>query len=254
MPVKSIVRVILLPTLMVILWSILSTYQIVNPVALPNPEAVIKEFWTLLFNTQLLEHISTSLIRVLMGYSIGSLIGIVLGIFMGLSPRIERMLNMPAAMQRNIPPVAWIPLAILWFGLGTAPAVFIIMLATIPPVLINTIVGVRETKIVLYKAAMTLGIKPNSLTMFSRITFPAAFPFILNGLRIGIGSAWTGIVAAEMIAAKSGLGYMLVWGQETLQTPQIILALLLIGGIGYLFDRGLAKITAKLAFWKAMEV
>jgi len=254
MRMKSTIRVILLPTLMVTLWSILSIYRIVNPVALPTPESVIKEFWTLIFNLQLFEHISTSLIRVLMGYSIGSLIGIVLGISMGLSPKIERMLNIPTAMQRNIPPVAWIPLAILWFGLGTAPAIFLITLATIPAVLINTIVGVRETKVVLYKAAITLGIKPNTLPMFSQVIFPAALPFILNGLRIGIGSAWTAIVAAEMIAAKSGLGYMLIWGQETLQTQQIILALLLIGGIGYLLDHSLAKISAKLTFWKEMEV
>ena len=101
---------------------------------------------------------------------------------------------------------------------------------------------------------MSLGAEKNSMQMFLRITLPAAFPFILTGLRISIGTAWTGIVAAEMIAAKSGLGYMMIWGQQTMATQQIILGILLIGLLGLCLDSTIAAISKRFDYWKSMEI
>ena len=251
---KTNFNLLVFPFVLFVVWAVLAELRIVSSIVLPKPETVMREFGSLLHDGQLLRHLSASLFRFFSGYMIGSTIGMVLGIMMGKLITAEYLFNLPAVIQRNIPPIAWIPIAILWFGLGNSSAIFIITLAAIPPALLNTFAGVRETRKVLYLAAMSLGAEKNSMQMFLRITLPAAFPFILTGLRISIGTAWTGIVAAEMIAAKSGLGYMMIWGQQTMATQQIILGILLIGLLGLCLDSAIAAITKRFDYWKSMEI
>lgn len=247
-------RLLAFPFMILTIWFVLTHMQIVGNIVLPKPEAVVNEFVLLLSNGQLFRHLSASLFRFFAGYLIGSSIGVVLGLIMGKLIIAEYIFNSPAVIQRNIPPIAWIPIAILWFGLGNSSAIFIITLAAIPPALLNTFTGVRETRNVFYLAAMSLGARNNSYHMLLRITLPAAFPYILTGLRISIGTAWTGIVAAEMIAAKSGLGYMMIWGQQTMVTQQIYLGILLIGLLGFCLDSAIAVIIRRFDYWKSMEI
>jgi ABC-type nitrate/sulfonate/bicarbonate transport system permease component len=135
---------------------------------------------------------------------------------------------------RPISPIAWIPLAILWFGIGLSGKVFIIFIGSFFPVLLNTIAGVKGVPPILITAAKTFGCSPLQLT--TRVCVPAALPTIATGLRISFGTAWMTIIAAEMVAAKSGLGYMIIDGMEILRSDIVIVGMAVIGLLGFFWD------------------
>src|SRR5208283_2631324 len=148
---------------------------------------------------------------------------------------------------RPIPPIAYIPLAILWFGLGNPPAFFLISIGAFFPVLMNTISGVRHVDPLLIRAARNLGAK--GFTLFLRIILPAATPYILTGLRVGIGVAFIVVIVAEMIAVNNGLGYRILEAREFFWSDKIIAGMFTIGLIGLAIDTGMSRINKYLLRW-----
>jgi NitT/TauT family transport system permease protein len=191
-----------------------------------------------------------SLWRVLVGFTIAAVSGILLGIAIGWWDRVRDLLEPVFEILRPIPPLAWIPLSMLWFGLGFQPAVFLIWLGAFFPILLNSILGMESVSRKLVEVARTLG--ANSWQVLAKVAVPSATPSIMAGLRIGIGIGWMCLVAAELTGSNSGLGYMIMYYYSTMEAPKTVAGMLMIGVIGYVMFIGLKKLEDRLLFWRGV--
>jgi ABC-type nitrate/sulfonate/bicarbonate transport system permease component len=191
-----------------------------------------------------------SLYRVVLGYTVASLLAIPLGLLMGWSGKLLNMIRPVIEVVRPIPPLAWIPIAILWFGIGIKSAAFIIFLGAFFPILLNTISGVLSINPLLIEAARTLHAKEKDI--FLKVLFPGTVPSIFVGMRIGIGIGWMTLVAAEFTGVKEGygLGYMIMTARDIQRPDEILAGMLVIGIIGLLIDIGLRAIEARAIRWR----
>jgi ABC-type nitrate/sulfonate/bicarbonate transport system permease component len=190
-----------------------------------------------------------SLYRVALGYAIAALLAIPLGLLMGWSPVLLRTTRPLFEVVRPIPPLAWIPIAILWFGIGIKSAAFIIFLGAFFPILLNTISGVLSIQPILLEAARTLHAKDKDI--FLKVLLPGAVPSIFVGMRIGIGIGWMTLVAAEFTGVKEGygLGYMIMTARDIQRPDEILAGMLVIGIIGLLIDIGLRTAESRMIRW-----
>jgi ABC-type nitrate/sulfonate/bicarbonate transport system permease component len=218
---------------------------------LPPPSMVFDQGARLVGNGVLFIHILKSMERVLIAFFIASLLAIPLGIAIGWWKRCEDMVDPLMEILRPIPPLAWIPLGILWFGIGDPQNIFIIFLGVFFPVLVNTISGVKGVEKNLIWGAMTLG--ANERQIFREIVLPGSLPFILTGLRVGLGVGWMCLVAAELVASTRGLGFMIQDARYLLLTERVILGMLVIGLLGYGMDRGMRYLQWRLLPWYATQ-
>jgi ABC-type nitrate/sulfonate/bicarbonate transport system permease component len=202
---------------------------------LPPPVLAAHEFWALFATGELFVHAGTSLARVFSAWTITAAIAIPLGLAMGWSRRLERLVDPFVEIFRPISPLAWIPLAILWFGIGEAGKVFVVCVATLFPTLLSTIAGVKRIDPVLVHAGQVLGCTGQA-SLFRKVIFPAALPSIVVGLRISFGTGWAAIIAAELVAARSGLGYLIANGMEILRADKVLVGMAMIGILGVSFD------------------
>jgi ABC-type nitrate/sulfonate/bicarbonate transport system permease component len=191
-----------------------------------------------------------SLYRVALGYAIAALLAIPLGLLVGWSPVLLRTTRPLFEVVRPIPPLAWIPIAILWFGIGIKSAAFIIFLGAFFPILLNTISGVLSIQPILLEAARTLHAKEKDI--FLKVLLPGAVPSIFVGMRIGIGIGWMTLVAAEITGVKEGygLGYMIMTARDIQRPDEILAGMLVIGVIGLLIDIGLRTAESKTIKWQ----
>ena len=219
----------------VLLWQFVIAVFKPHVSLLPPPLDAANEFWTLLRSGDLLVHTGTSLARVFTAWTITGAIAIPLGIAMGWSRRFERVVDPLVEIFRPISPLAWIPLAILWFGIGEAGKVFVVCVATFFPTLLSTIAGVKRVDPVLVHAGQVLGCA-SQLSLFRKVIFPATLPNIVVGLRISFGTGWAAIIAAELVAARSGLGYLIANGMEILRADKVLVGMAMIGILGVCFD------------------
>jgi NitT/TauT family transport system permease protein len=157
------------------------------------------------------------------------------------------LMNLTVQVIRPIPPIAYIPLAILWFGLGNPPALFLIALGAFFPVLMNTIAGVRQVDSIYLRAARNLG--ANQRTLFVRVMLPAAIPYILSGVRIGIGTAFIVVIVAEMIAVSNGLGFRIMEAREYFWSDKIIAGMITIGLLGLAIDIAMSRLNNYMLRW-----
>jgi NitT/TauT family transport system permease protein len=188
-----------------------------------------------------------SLYRVLVGFAVGAGLALPLGLAMGASRAVYVWLNPLFQLLRPIPPIAFIPLSILWFGLGNPPAIFLIALGAFFPVLMNTIAGVRQVDGIYLRAARNLG--ASGPTMFLRVILPAAVPYILTGMRIGIGTAFIVVIVSEMIAVNNGLGFRILEAREYFWSDKIIAGMITIGLLGLAIDAGMNQLNNYLLRW-----
>ncbi len=246
----------LLPLLfLIMLWQGLCYFGIVSEVKVPSPVQVVEGFIALCLTGMppghlLLPHVLASVVRVSWGYGLAVIIAIPLGLLMGWSGKIRYFFDIPLEILRPIPPLAWIPISILWLGIGTPSAAFIIFLGAFFPILLNTVSGVRTIDPILVEAATTLN--AGKFAIFFKVLMPATVPAMFTGMRIGIGIAWMTLVAAEFTGVREGygLGYMIMTARD-IQRPDIILAgMLVIGFIGLAVDAGLRGLENKLVRWK----
>jgi NitT/TauT family transport system permease protein len=204
-------------------------------------------WWSWAFSGELLVDAFGSLYRVVVGFLIGAGLALPLGLAMGASQAVYAWFNPLVQILRPIPPIAYIPLSILWFGLGNAPAVFLIALGAFFPVLMNTIAGVRQVDGIYLRAARNLGAGQG--TMFLRVILPAAVPYILSGVRIGIGTAFIVVIVSEMIAVNNGLGFRILEAREYFWSAKIIAGMITIGLLGLAIDIGMNRLNNHLLRW-----
>jgi ABC-type nitrate/sulfonate/bicarbonate transport system permease component len=245
----------LLPLLLIVIWQGLCTIQVVPSYKLPSPVEIILGFKDLLIvgvppGHLLHNHMLYSLYRVALGYAIAALLAIPLGLLMGWSPGLLRMIRPLFELVRPIPPLAWIPIAILWFGIGIKSAAFIIFLGAFFPILLNTISGVLSIHPILIEAARTLHAREKDI--FLKVLLPGAIPSIFVGMRIGVGIGWMTLVAAEFTGVKEGygLGYMIMTARDIQRPDEILAGMLVIGVIGLLIDIGLRATESRTIRWR----
>jgi ABC-type nitrate/sulfonate/bicarbonate transport system permease component len=230
------------------LWQLAAELRFANTVLLPPPGRVAMAAVRALESGELLRHLADSLVRILYANAIALGAGVPLGIFMGLYRPFEEIVDGLLNLLRPVPPIAWIPLAILWFGIGETSVIFITLLAAFFAVLLNTFAGVRSVDKSLVRAALSLGASRRILIM--RVVLPATLPSIFTGVRIAIGVSWGSIVAGELVAATSGLGFMITFYREVLRTDLILVGMVSIAVAGLLMDRGLRWLERKALPWR----
>jgi NitT/TauT family transport system permease protein len=232
----------------IFLWQIIAL--VVHSRFLPGPLEVGKTIIDLVGTGELIVHSLISLWRVLAGFILAVFIAVPLGILMGWSPKIEHF-SVIMEVIRPIPPLAWIPLAMLWFGIGFESKVFIIFIGAFFPILSNSFLGVRETPPYLIEAGRVLMATDNQI--LRKIVIPNSFPVILEGLRVGLGIAWMCLVAAELTGLKTplGLGYMIMEARDLGRADIVITGMITIGIIGYIMNLGLRRVEERLVRWKS---
>ena len=253
------------PVLALGLWQWVAMMGWVDPLVLPAPLDVWRKWvayllpltpyaeytgsgwlrWAL--SGELPMDIYASMVRVAVGFAIGAGLALPLGLAMGASRVVYAWMNPLVQILRPIPPIAYIPLAILWFGLGNPPAVFLIALGAFFPVLMNTIAGVRHVDGIYLRAARNLG--AGGVTLFLRVILPAAVPYILSGVRIGIGTAFIVVIVSEMIAVNNGLGFRILEAREYFWSDKIIAGMITIGLLGLAIDIGMNRLNNHLLRW-----
>lgn len=244
---KSLLRGAAMPLLLLILWEGLCRAGMVSPIMLPSPTAIVIKWGEWLASGELLVDVAGSMGRVVGGFLIGAGLALPLGLFMGASPRIYEYFNPIIQVLRPIPPIAWIPMSILWFGLGNPPAIFLISLGAFFPVLMNTIAGVQNVDSIFLRASLNLGAGKG--VMFRRVILPAATPYILAGVRIGIGTAFIVVIVSEMIAVNNGLGYRILEAREFMWSDKIIAGMITIGLLGLAIDQLMNRLNNYLLRW-----
>lgn len=208
--------------------------ETVSPQTLPSPGGVLRQairLTTTNYNGTLLgQNIWASLQVVLAGWMIGIILGVPIGVAMGWNERIRAYLNPVVEVLRPIPPPAWIPFAVLWFGIFPSGRIFVIAMASVMPCIINSYGAVRGCDPILVDAARCLG--ADQRTIITKVVIPTVAPDILAGVRIAIGNAWMTVVAAELVASSAGLGFILIQAQYALQPDVVLTSMALIGLIG----------------------
>ncbi|MCK4795495.1 MAG: ABC transporter permease subunit, partial [Desulfobacteraceae bacterium] len=237
-------------------WYIITVIlELVPPLFLPSPIEILHTFYMLFKEgyreISIFNHILLSLMRVLGAFLIACLIGIPLGILMAMNRTIEGMFDPLIELYRPVPPIAMIPLFIIWLGIGEMSKIGIIFISIFAVIVINTISGVKAITQTKIWAAQSLG--ADKWKLFWHIIFPGALPHILTGMRVGTGFGWTTLVASEMIAAASGIGWMTLNARRFLRTDIIICGVIIMGIIGFLLDRGLRVLEARAVPWKGKE-
>ena len=201
----------------------------------PTPMEVLRGILELARQGLLLKYIVASLFRVSWGFGGAVLVGVPLGLVLGWFRPAFLALNPLIQILRPISPIAWIPVAILWFGVSDAAPVFLIFLASVFPITVSAMAAVQNMQSVYIRAAQNFGL--TGFTLFRRVIFPAALPQIITGIRIALGVAWLVVVAAEMIAVNSGLGYLIIDARNAGKRYDLVVAgMVLIGGIGLILD------------------
>jgi NitT/TauT family transport system permease protein len=207
----------------------------------PSPTDVGNGITELVGKGVLWHYIGDSLRRVSFGFGLGVLLGVPVGLTLGWYPAAAQVVNPVIQMVRPISPIAWIPLSILWFGVGDAAAVYLIFLAAFFPIVVASMNGVRNVPSMFRRAGRNFGLKPAQL--LAKVVFPAALPNIIVGLRIALGIAWLVVVAAEMIAVDSGLGYLVIDARNSGKRYDLVVAaMLMIGIIGLVLDLGFRRL------------
>ncbi|AVQ46000.1 ABC transporter permease [Clostridium botulinum] len=236
--------------MILIIWSIGSMLKWWNPYILPTPKEVIVSVGELIKSGALIKHIAISTLRVFEGFFITICLAIPLGILFGVNKSIYGYFKNLLGFLRHTPPLALVPLLILWFGIGEKSKIIIIVLASFFPVLLNTINGVESCSKKLIEVGQTFNF--SKISIFKKIIIPWALPNILVGMRLGIGYSWRAIIGAEMVAASSGLGYLILDGQQLSRSAVVIVGILSIGILGCLSDWIFGLLTNKFNY--AQEV
>jgi NitT/TauT family transport system permease protein len=237
----------IVPPLLVVLFLIAIWWIVVvrdNSAIFPTPLQVVTGAWELAQDGTLLEHIEASLFRVGVGFGLAFLVAVPLGLWMGWVGGAYRTLNPIFQMLRPISPIAWIPIAILWFGVGDLSPIFLIFISSVFPMMVQTTAGVHTIDRRYLRAAANFGV--SRWVLFSWVVIPAMLPEIIVGMRIGIGVAWLVVVAAEMIALRSGLGYLIMDSRNAGNRYDLVIAsMIIIGIIGLVLD-GITRVLERL--------
>ncbi|WP_081908773.1 ABC transporter permease [Ferriphaselus sp. R-1] len=240
-------RGLLLPILLLGLLEIAARKGWVEARLLPPPSEIGATLWQLA-QGDLWSHIGASLARVSIGFVIGSVLGLAVAVLVGLNRTLEDLLDPTFQALRNVPSLAWVPLLLLWFGIDEAPKITMIALGAFFPVYLNVVCGLQNVDRKLIEVGEIHGL--GKFELARRILLPASLPSVFTGLRTALGLAWMFLVAAELIAASKGLGYLLSDGRETSRPDLVIAAIFLIALLGKVSDSALAAIEVRSLYWR----
>ncbi|MHB8276070.1 MAG: ABC transporter permease [Candidatus Humimicrobiaceae bacterium] len=241
---------------LLLLWQTLLWTGVLNNKYMPSPFEIVKIFIYKLTNENpegaiLFTHIFASLTTVITGFALGVIIGVSLGTLMGWYKPVEKFVKPLFELIRPISPIAWIPLMILWLGIGLKAKAFIIFFSAFVPCVINSYTGVENTPEVLINVAKTFG--ASSFQIFRKVAIPYSLPMTFAGIQISLNSAWATLVAAELLASNVGLGYMILQGRMFGRADIIIVGMLTIGLIGFLISFVLTKVEKIFIKWRAFD-
>ncbi|MCC8394593.1 ABC transporter permease subunit [Paraburkholderia sp. MMS20-SJTR3] len=237
------------PVLIVVLWEIAARAQWITPQVLPAPSSVAVTAWNLARNGDLFVHLGVSLLRAIAGFVTGGAIGLALGVLVGFSPLAQALIDRPIQMVRAIPFLAMLPLVIVWFGVGEVAKFFLVALAVLFPIYINTMLGIRQIDPKLKELAKVIGMKWPAVVR--RIILPGAMPAILTGVRYALAHAWLALVIAETLATTKGIGFLAMDAREFLQTNVILLTMIIYAIIGVAADSLVRSLEARFLSWHA---
>jgi ABC-type nitrate/sulfonate/bicarbonate transport system permease component len=235
------------PVLVLGLWEAFVHVAKIDPIILPAPSTIAATFVSMLASGELMFHAASSIARLAIGYSLAATAGITLGLLVGWFRVVSDIFTPLIELTRPISPIAVIPLAILWFGIGLGSKVFLIALATFFPILLNTIAGVKNTELMMIRAARSLG--ANHLRLLLTVSLPSAAPFIHTGLRIAMSIGFIVIVAAEMVAAQNGLGWLILDSERVYRTDMVFVGIITISCLGLFADYGMRMLGRVLFPW-----
>ena len=249
---KSLAISLLTTFVLIFVWYLATQLAWVKPLFLPSPVAVVERFWEVategFANATLIEHTGWSMMRVFSAFVLALLTAVPIGIFMGVNRIVRGLFDPIIEFYRPLPPLAYLPLVIIWLGIGEVSKVVLIYLAIFAPMALSARAGVKSVAIEQIHAAYSMG--ATRWQVIRHIVLINALPEILTGMRIGIGFGWTTLVAAEMVAAQAGLGFMVLNAAEFLVTDVVIMGIIVIGIIAYLFDMFMRFLEKKLVPWK----
>ena len=240
-----------LAVLLVIWWAVAAAHWI-SPLFLPAPGQVLNKLLTIaspqgFMDATLWQHLAASLGRIVVALLAATVIGVPVGIAMGLSPTVRGILDPLIELYRPVPPLAYLPLMVIWFGIGETSKILLIYLAIFAPVAMSALGGVKSAQQVRIRAAQSLG--ANRAQVLWLVILPGALPEILTGLRIGLGVGWSTLVAAELIAATRGLGFMVQSAGEFLATDVVLAGIAVIAFIAFGLELGLRALQRRLTPW-----
>ncbi len=238
----------IVPLVLAILWEAGARMGVLDPTLAPPLSAVLARAAVLVASGRLPGDLGASAWRVLAGFTAAALLAIPLGIALGLSPRIEAYLGPLLGALRPLAPPAWIPLAILWFGIGDAPAIFIIVVGTFSSLLPGTLAAVKGIDPDAIRAGLTLGASRRQV--LAHVVLPSLLPDLLAQLRLGMGLAWMCVIAAEMVAVRRGLGFMMIEARQLFRTEDVLVGMLVVAAVGLGVDRALSRLETRLCGWR----
>ncbi len=225
---------LLIFSLLVLVWHLVVTLFDVPEYVFPKPVSVAKAIEEMIQSGQLYRNSVASLFRVTCGFYMAVVTAVPLGLVLGRKSHLRIFLNPLIQFLRPISPLAWIPIALMWFGIGDRPAIFLIFLSSFFPLVVFTTSSVLSIRTTYLRVAKNFGL--NGLDLYRKVILPAALPDIITGIRITLGTAWLVIVAAEMIAVKSGLGYLIIDARNSLRMDKVVAGMVAIGLIGLVLD------------------
>ncbi len=233
-------------------WSAAVAAELANPIFLPSPLDVLGQFKMVATDgfrgSTLWEHLAISLYRLLTGFVLGCLVGIPMGFSMGLSKITRGYFDPIVEFMRPIPPLALIPLSIIWLGIGDASKIFLLFLAALWVMVLAARSGVQSIRLSKIHAAYTLGASKKQV--LTKVILPNALPEIFTGMRVAMGVCWGTLVAAELVGADAGIGFMITVAGKYLETALVFVGIIIIGIIGAIIDVGMRKLEAKMIPWK----
>lgn len=244
---QNILIGLIIPLGLLMLWQVLSDAGKINQSIMPKPTTIVQKLIPILQNGTLLNNLLASLHRVVIGYVAGALLGISFGVIIGFFPLAEKLTAIMIGIFRPIPALACVPLLILALGIGEESKIAVIMIGSFWPVLLNTIQGIKNVDPKLLQLGRVL--EKSRFQVITTIILPSAFPSIFTGLRLGISSSWINIVAAEMIAASSGIGHMISYAREMSQPAMVLIGIFTIGLVGLLIDVIVIALQKKVVYW-----
>lgn len=235
---------------LLVVWHVAATV-IDIALLMPTPQSTLEAFVDCLMDAKVMENVFITLFRVVKGWLMALAIGVPVGMLMGLSPIFEKVLGGIVNSVRQVPMMAWVPLAIIWLGIGDGPTLFMIALNGVFPVIMNTSAGVLNISSDYYHAAKSMGADKKSI--FFHVIIPAALPDILVGARLAIGAGWMSVICAEFIATSAGIGYEMVEAQTMMKTNVLLALMFMSAIIGLLIDRTLQFANRVLTKWRYTE-
>jgi sulfonate transport system permease protein len=235
----------------VALWQAASSFGLANPYLLPSPLRVVAALLRAAANGDLLRHAAASLARVLEGFVLATILAFPAAIIVFSAPRLGSALDPVLTFLRSVPPLALVPVLILWFGIGEASKLALIVLAAFFPIFMGTLSGLGSVDSRLVEMAKSLDL--SRVRVLIRIMIPESVPSVANGLRLGLGYSWRALVGAEMVAASSGLGYWILDAEEMARIDVVFAGILTIGALGILIDRAAYAASTRLLPWARLE-